>query len=91
LIVTEIGVLRQIKNWFFFFNLVILIVEDFDQALSDEVHLLHVAPIADHGLPWSVDSAVHANNELIGKPSFTLLEEMVERFFKFFEHSSVLD
>ena len=59
--------------------------------MSDEVHFLNVALVGDDSLSWSVDSAVHVDDELVGKTSLTLIEEVVEGFLEFLEHSGVLD
>jgi len=59
--------------------------------LSDEIHFFNIASVTDDSLAWSIDSAVHTNDKLIGETSFTLLKEMIERFLEFLEDTSVLN
>lgn len=42
LVVSEIGVLWKIEDWLFLVNLIILVVINLDESLSDEVHLLDI-------------------------------------------------
>jgi hypothetical protein len=91
LIVSEVGVLRKIEDGLFLVDLVILVVVNLDESLSDEVHLLDIGFIRDNSLTRSVNSAIHTDDELIGKSSLALLKEMVERALKLLEDSSVLD
>lgn len=42
LIVSKVGVLGKVKDWLFLVDLIILVVVNLDEALSDEVHLLDV-------------------------------------------------
>jgi hypothetical protein len=46
--------------------------------LSDEIHFFNIASITDDSLSWSVNSAVHADDKLVGESSFAFFEEMVE-------------
>lgn len=78
LVVTKVRVFRQVQDWLLLLNLIVLIVEDFNKSLSDEVHLLDIAFVTNDHFTWCVDPAVHANDELVGKSSFTFFEEMVE-------------
>jgi hypothetical protein len=78
LIITKVRVLWKIKNWLLFLDLIILIVEDFHKALSDEIHFFYVTLVANYTLAWSIDSAVHTDDQLIGKASLALLKEMIE-------------
>ena len=78
LVVTEVGVLWQVEDWLFFFFLVVLIVENLNKSLSDEIHFLDIALETDNSLSWGIDSAVHADDQLVGETSLALLEEVVE-------------
>jgi hypothetical protein len=78
LVVAEIGVLGQVQNGFVFVVLIIFVVEHFYEALPDEVHFLDVTFVADDSFARSVNPAVHANNQFIGKASFTFFKEVVE-------------
>ena len=91
MVVSEVRELWKVKNWFFLDFLIVLIVVDLNETLSDEIHLLDIALVTDDSLAWSVNSAVHCNNQFVGKTSLTLLEEMIERSLEFLEDSSVLD
>jgi len=91
LVVTEVGELRQVEDWLFFLVLVIFIVEDFNQTLSDEVHFLDIALVRNDNFTRSVNSAVHSNDQLISEASLAFFEEVVEGSFEFLKDSSVLD
>ena len=91
LVVTEVREFGEIQDWLLLGFFIILVVVDFNETLSNEVHLLDITLVADNSLSWSVDSAVHSNNELVSETSFTLLKEMVERSLELLEHSSILD
>lgn len=91
MVVSEVRELWKVKNWFFLDFLIVLVVVDLNETLSDEIHLLDIALVTDDSLAWSVNSAVHCNNQFVGKTSLTLLEEMIERSLEFLEDSSVLD
>ena len=78
LVVTEVREFGEIQDWLLLGFFIILVVVDFNETLSNEVHLLDITLVADNSLAWCVDSAVHSNDELIGEASFALLEEMVE-------------
>jgi len=91
LVVTEVRELWKIENWLLLDFLVVLIVVNLNETLSNEVHFLDITLVADNSLSWSVDSAVHSNNQLVSETSLTLLEEMVERSLELLEDSSVLD
>lgn len=62
LVVAKVGVLRQIKNRLLLAQLVVLLVEDFDLAAVDEVHLFDAALVADDGLAGVLDAAVEADD-----------------------------
>lgn len=91
LVVSEVGELWQVKDWLFFLVLVIFVVENFNQTLSDEVHFLHIALVGDDNFARRVDSAVHSNDQLISEASLAFFEEVVEGSFEFLKDSSVLD
>jgi len=91
LIITEVRIFRQVKNWLLFVDFVVFIVENFNQTLSNEIHFFNVTSITNNCLAWSIDSAIHTDDKLIGKSSFALFEEMVEGLFEFFEDSGVLN
>ena len=91
LVVSEVGVFWKVKDWLLLIDFIILVVVNLDETLSDEVHFLDVGFVGDYSLTRGVNSAVHADDELVGKASLALLEEMVERALEFFEDSSVLD
>ena len=91
MVVSEVRELRKIKDWLLFLDLVILVVEHFNQALSDEIHLLHIALVGNNYFAWGVDSAVHCDDQLIGEASLAFFEEVVERSFELFEHPGVLN
>lgn len=91
LVVSEIGVLWKVKDGLFLVDLIILVVINLDESLSDEVHLLDIGFVRNDSLTRCVNSAIHTNNKLIGESSLALLKEMVERSLKFFEDSGVLN
>jgi hypothetical protein len=91
LVITEVGVLWQVKDWLLFLDLIVFIVEHFHKTLSNEVHLFDIASVTDDGLSWGVDSAIHTNDQLVGEASFTLFKEVVEGLLELFEHSCVLN
>ena len=91
LVVAEVRVLWKVEDGFLLFDFVILVVVDLNESLSDEVHLLDVGFVGDDGLARCVDTAVHADDELVGESSLALLEEMVEGSFKLLEDSGVLN
>ena len=78
LVVSEVGELGEIEDWLFFLLLIILVVVDLNESLSDEVHLLHVTFVTNDSLSWRINPAIHRNNELISKPSLALFEKVVE-------------
>ena len=91
MVVPKVGELWKIKDWFLLLNLIIVVVVDLDDTLSDEVHLLDIALVTNDSLSWGVESAEHVDDKLIGESSLALIEEVVERFLEFLENSSVLD
>lgn len=78
LIVSEVRELWKVEDWLILLNLIVVIVVDLYNTLSDKVHLLDIALVADNCFAWGVKSAEHIDDQLIGEPSLTLIEEMVE-------------
>jgi len=91
LVVSEVRELWKIENWLLLGFLVVLIIVNLNETLSNEVHFLDITLVADNSLPWSVDSAVHSNNQFVSETSLTLLKEMVERSLELLEDSGILD
>jgi hypothetical protein len=91
LVVSEVRELWKIENWLLLGFLVVLIIVNLNETLSNEVHFLDITLVANNSLPWSVDSAVHSNNQLVSETSLTLLKEMVERSLELLEDSGILD
>ena len=91
MVVPEVRELWKIENWLLLGFLVVLIIVNLNETLSNEVHFLDITLVADNSLPWSVDSAVHSNNQLVSETSLTLLKEMVERSLELLEDSGILD
>jgi hypothetical protein len=59
-------------------DLIIVVVVDLNDTLSNEVHFLHVTLVTDDSLAWGVESAEHVDNKLVGESSLALIEEVVE-------------
>ena len=91
LVVSEIGEFREIEDWLFLLDFIIVVVIHLDDTLSNEVHFLDITLVTDDSLAWSVKSAEHVDDQLVGKSSLTLIEEMVEGLLELLENSSVLD
>jgi len=91
LVVSEVRELWKIENWLLLGFLVVLIIVNLNETLSNEVHFLDITLVANNSFPWSVDSAVHSNNQLVSETSLTLLKEMVERSLELLEDSGILD
>ena len=91
LIVSEVRELWKIEDWLFLLDFIIVVVIHLNNTLSNEVHFLDIALVTDDSLAWGIESAEHVNDQLVGKTSLALIEEMVERFFEFLENSRVLD
>jgi hypothetical protein len=71
--------------------LVVVIVEDLHNTLSNEEHLLDIAFVADDSLVLLEDAAEHVDDKLVGEAALALVEEMIERAFEFLENSSILN
>ena len=91
LIVAEVGVLWQVQDRLAGLTLIILIVEDLNNALPDEEHLLDVALVADDDLVLLEDAAEHVDDEFVGEAALTLVEEVVEGALELLEDAGVLD
>lgn len=78
LVVSKVGVFGQVKNGFVLDLLVIFVVVDFNEALSDEKHFLDIALVADHHLAWVLNSTEHIDNHFIGKSSLAFFKEVIE-------------
>ena len=78
MVITEVGEFWEIENWLLLLDLIVLVVEHFNEALSDEVHLLDIALVADDTLSWSGDTAIHLDDQFVSEASLTFLEEVVE-------------
>lgn len=91
LVVSEVAEFRQVKNWSLLNDLIVVIVENFNDSLSDEINLLNVTFVADHHSSRGVQSAEHVNDELVGEASLAFIKEMIERLFKFLENSGILN
>ena len=91
MVVTKVAEFRQIEDGFLLLKFVIFIVVDFDEALTDEVHFLHITLVTNDTLSWGRNTAIHLNNQLVSEATLALLEEMVEGSLELFEDASVLD
>jgi hypothetical protein len=72
-------------------DLIVVVVVDLDDSLSDEIHLLDITLVTNDGLTWGIESAEHVDDELVGESSLAFIEEMVERLLELLENSCVLD
>ena len=91
LIISKITKFRQVKDWSFLNNFIIIIIENFNDSLSDEINLLNVTFVADYNSTRGVKSAEHIDDKFICKASLAFIKEMVERFLELLEHSGVLN
>ena len=91
LVVTEVRVLWQVEDGLLLALLIVLVVENLDESLSDEIHLLDITLVADDSLAWGVDSAVHVDDQLICETSLALLKEVIERSLELLENSCILN
>ena len=91
MVVTEVAVFGQVKNRSLFVKLIVFVIVDFYEALSDEVHLLDIALVADDTFAGCRDATIHLDDKLICEASFALLKEMIERSLKLLEDASVLN
>jgi len=91
LVVSKVAELWKVEDWLLIDDLVILVILDLNYTLFDEVHFFHVGFVIDHSLTGVDNSAKQRDDQLIREPSFTLIEKVIERFFKLLEHSGVLN
>ena len=91
MVVSKVAEFWKVEDWLLIDDLVILIILDLNYTLFDKVHFFHVGFIIDHSLTGVDNSAKQRDDQLIREPSFTLIEKVIERFFKLLEHSGVLN
>jgi hypothetical protein len=91
LVVSEVRELWQVEDWLLLLDLIVVVVVDLNDSLSDEIHLLDVTLVTNDSLSRGVESAEHIDDELVGETSLAFVEEVVERFLKLLEDSGVLD
>lgn len=59
-------------------DLIIVVVVNLNDTLSNEVHFLNVTLVTDNSLAWGIKSAEHVNDQLVGESSLAFIEEVVE-------------
>jgi hypothetical protein len=91
LVVSEVAEFRQVKNWSLLNDLIVVVIKNFNDSLSNEINLLHVTFVADNNSSRGVKSAEHINDKLVGEAPFALIKEMIERLLEFLENSSILN
>lgn len=91
LVIAKVAVFRQVQNGLIFDDFIVFVVEHFNYALSDEVHLLNIAFVADDSFVCRGDAAVHINNKFIRKTALTLFKKVAELSFKIPEKARALD
>lgn len=91
MVVSEVRELWQVEDWLLLLNLIVVVVVDLDNSLSDEIHFLDITLVTDDGLTWGVESAEHVDDELVSETSLAFIEEVVERLLELLENSRVLD
>ena len=91
MVVSKVAELWKVEDWLLIDDLVILVILDLNYTLFDEVHFFHVGFVIDYSLTGVDNSAKQRDDQLIREPSFTLIEKVIERFFKLLEHSGVLN
>jgi hypothetical protein len=91
LIVSEVRVLGKVQDGLVFDFLVVFVVVNLDQTLTDEEHLFDVGLVTNDGFAGVLDAAEHVDDHLVGKASLALLEEVVEGPFELLEDTGVLD
>ena len=63
---------------FFDFLIVIFIVEDLNESLTNEVHLLDIGLVSNDDSSWRENSTEEVDNELVGETSFAFFKEVIE-------------
>ena len=91
MVVSKVAELWKVEDWLLIDDLVILVILDLNYTLFDKVHFFHVGFVIDYSLTGVDNSAKQRDDQLIREPSFTLIEKVIERFFKLLEHSGVLN
>jgi hypothetical protein len=91
LIVSEVRVLGKVQDGLVFDFLVVFVVVNLHQTLTDEEHLFDVGLVTNDGFAGVLDAAEHIDDHLVGKASLALLEEVVEGPFELLEDTGVLD
>jgi hypothetical protein len=91
LVVSEVAEFRQVKNWSLLNDLIVVVIKNFNDSLSNEINLLHVTFVADNNSSRGVKSAEHINDKLVGEAPFALIKEMIERLLEFLENSGILN
>jgi hypothetical protein len=91
LVVSEVAEFRQVKNWSLLNDLIVVVIKNFNDSLSNEINLLHVTFVADNNSSRGVESAEHINDKLVGEAPFALIKEMIERLLEFLENSGILN
>ena len=85
LVITEIGVSWKVEDWFFLSLLIVLVVEYFDLASFDKVHLLDTALVTDDSFSRLVDPTVQVDNQLVNEPSLAFFKEVTKAFLELLE------
>jgi hypothetical protein len=78
LVVSEVRELWQVEDWLLLLDLIVVIVVDLYDSLSDEIHLLDVTLVTNDGLSRGIESTEHVDDELVGETSLAFVEEVVE-------------
>ena len=91
LVISEVRELWQVEDWLLFLDLIVVVVVDLDNSLSNKIHLLDVTLVTNNGLTRCVKSTEHVDDELVGESSLTFVEEVIERLLELLENSCVLD
>ena len=89
LVLTEVTELWQVENALVPLDLIEMVVEHLDNALSNKVNLFDCSLIINDNIAWRLNSTIHANDKVIDKTSFTLLKIVTEAILKLFEYSDV--
>ena len=72
-------------------DVVVFVVVDVHEALSDKEHFLNISLITDDNFTWDINPAQHIDDQVIGEASLALFEEVVERLFEVSESPCALD
>lgn len=92
LVITEVAELGQEENGLRrAVLLVMLIVVDFDETLSDEEHFLDVLAEANDLAALRIDTAEQVDDEFVNEATLALIKEVVERLLEVLEDARILD